>query len=150
MKRAFGKYSGLLSWNRMGLMPMCFWVWGLNIQAEQMRPFRFLKKPYADPHTPGWYMHILATAYRDIQNYEEAMKWGEKAVHQNPKNVLSRVILCSIYSLAGRMDEARVQAEEIMRINSKFSVDQLAKTDPQKNKDVKKRYIDALRKAGLK
>jgi len=48
------------------------------------------------------------------------------------------------------MDEARVQAEEIMRINSKFSVDQLAKTDPQKNKDVKKRYIDALRKAGLK
>ena len=53
-----------------------------------------------DPHTPGWYMHILATAYRDIQKYKEAMKWGEKAVQQNPENVLSRVILCSIYSLA--------------------------------------------------
>jgi tetratricopeptide (TPR) repeat protein len=103
-----------------------------------------------DPHTPGWYMHILATAYRDIQKYEEAMKWGEKAVQQNPKNVLSRVILCSIYSLAGRMDEARTQAKEIMRINPKFSVDRLARTDPTKNQFVKKRYIDALRKAGLK
>ena len=78
------------------------------------------------------------------------MKLGEKAVQQKPKNVLSRKILCSIYSLAGRMDEARAQAKEIMRLNSNFSVDQVAKTDPQKNQVVKKRYIDALRKAGLK
>jgi adenylate cyclase len=102
-----------------------------------------------DPHTPGWYMHVLAAAYRDIQKYEEGREWGEKAVQQNPENILSRTILCSIYSLAGRMDEARAQAKEIMRINPKFSVDRFAKTDPQKNKDVKKRYIDALRKAGL-
>jgi len=103
-----------------------------------------------DPHTPGWYMHMLATAYRDIQKYEEGIKWGEKAVLQNPENVLSRVILCSIYSLAGRMDEAHAQAKEIMRLNSKFSVDRFARTDPQKNQALKKRYIDALRKAGLK
>jgi len=103
-----------------------------------------------DPHTPGWYMHVLASAYRDIRKYEEAIEWGEKAVQQNPKNVLSRKILCSIYSLAGRMDEARDQAKDIMRLNPNFSVDQVARTDPQKNQAVKKRYINALRKAGLK
>jgi len=103
-----------------------------------------------DPHTPGWYMHVLASAYRDIRKYEEAIEWGDKAVQQNPKNVLSRKILCSIYSLAGRMDEARAQAKEIMRLNPNFSVDQVARTDPQKNQGVKKRYIDALRKVGLK
>jgi adenylate cyclase len=95
-------------------------------------------------------MHILATAYRDIQKYEEGIEWGEKAVQQNPQNVLSRVILCSIYSLAGQMDEARAQANEIMRLNPKFSVDRFARTDPQKNEAVKKRYIDALREAGLR
>ena len=79
----------------------------------------------------------------------KALKWGEKAVHQNPKNILSRVILCSIYSLADRMDEARAQAKEIMKINPKFSVDRFARTDPQKNQVVKKRYIDALRNAGF-
>jgi adenylate cyclase len=118
-------------------------------RAEEAIPI--LKKAIRlDPHTPGWYMHILATAYRDIQKYEEGIKWGEKAVLQNPENVLSRVILCSIYSLAGRIDEARAQAKEIMTLNSKFSLDRFARTDPQKNQALKKRYIDALRKAGLK
>jgi len=67
------------------------------------------------------------------------MKLGEKAVQQKPNNILSRKILCSIYSLAGRMDEARAHAKEIMRLNPKFSVDQVARTDPQKNQAVKKR-----------
>jgi FOG: TPR repeat len=117
-------------------------------RAEKAVPI--LKKAVRlDPHTPGWYMHVLASAYRNIEKYEEAIEWGEKAVRQNPKNVLSRKILCSIYSLAGRMEEARAQAKEIMRINPKFSMDQVARTDPQKNQVVKKRYLDALRKAGL-
>jgi adenylate cyclase len=118
-------------------------------RAEEAVPI--LKKAIRlDPHTPGWYMHILAAAYRGIQKYEEGIEWGEKAVQQNPENILSRVILCSIYSLADRMDEARAQAKEIMKINPKFSLDRLARTDPTKNQVVKKRYIDALRKAGLK
>jgi len=118
-------------------------------RAEEAIPV--LKKAIRlDPHTPGWYMHVLAGAYRDIEKHEEGIEWGEKAVQRNPKNVLSRVILCSIYGLAGRMDGARVQATEIMRLNPKFSVERFARTDPQKNQVVKKRYIDALRKAGLK
>jgi adenylate cyclase len=95
-------------------------------------------------------MHVLAGAFREIEKYEEATHWAEKAVQQNPKNVLSRVVLCSIYSLAGQMDKARVQAKEIMRLNPNISVERIARTDPQKNQVVKKRYIDALRKAGLK
>jgi protein involved in temperature-dependent protein secretion len=77
------------------------------------------------------------------------MEWGEKAVQQNPQNVLSRIILCSIYSLAGQMDKAHVQADEIMKLNPKFSVERFETTDPQKSQVFKKRYIDALRKAGL-
>jgi adenylate cyclase len=124
-------------------MPMRFWA------AEEAIPT--LKKAIRlDPHAPEWYLHVLAGAYRDIEKYEEAIVWGEKAVQQNPKNVLSRVMLCSIYSLAGRMDEARAQAKEIMRLNPNISVERIARTDPQKNQVVKKRYIDALRKAGLK
>jgi adenylate cyclase len=117
-------------------------------RAEEAIPI--LKKAIRlDPHAPGLYLQLLASAYRDIENYEQAMEWGEKAVQENPKNILSRQILCSIYSLADRMDEARTQAEEIMRLDPKFSVDRLARTDPTKNQVVKMRYIDALRKAGL-
>jgi protein involved in temperature-dependent protein secretion len=78
------------------------------------------------------------------------MEWGEKAVRKNPNNALSRVILCSIYSLAGQMEKARVQAKEIMKLNPHISLDGIARTDPQKNQAIKKRNLDALRKAGLK
>jgi len=124
---------------------------GLKYTDRAKEAVPILKKAIRlDPHTPGWYMHVLAGAYRDIEKHEEGIEWGEKAVQRNPKNVLSRVILCSIYGLAGRMDKARAQAKEIMRLNPKFSVERFARTDPQKNQVVKKRYIDALRKAGLK
>jgi adenylate cyclase len=117
-------------------------------RAEEAIPT--LKKAIRlDPHSPGWYLHVLAGAYRETEKYKEAIEWGEKAVQQNPQNVLSRIILCSIYSLAGQMDKARAQADEIMKLNPKFSVERFATTDPQKNQVLKKRYIDALREAGL-
>jgi len=118
-------------------------------RAEEAIPI--LKKAMRlDPHAPGFYLNVLAGAYRETEKYEEAIVWCEKAVQQNPKNVLFRVTLCSTYSLTGRMDEARAQAKEIMRLNPNFSVERLARTDPQKNQAAKKRYIDALRRAGLK
>jgi len=107
---------------------------GLRFADRADEAIPILKKAVRlDPHAPGWYLHVLAGAYRDIEKYEEATKWGEKAVQQDPQNVLSRVILCSIYSLAGRMDEAHDQAKEIMTINPKFSVDRLAKSYPHKH-----------------
>jgi adenylate cyclase len=117
-------------------------------RAEEAIP-NLQKAIRLDPHAPGLYLNLLASAYRDIEKYEQAMQWGEKAVQKNPQNVLSRQTLCSIYSLADRMDEARAQAAEIMRIAPKFSVERLARTDPTKNQVVKMRYIDALRRAGL-
>ena len=124
---------------------------GLRFAGRPEEAIPILKKAIRlDPHAPEWYMHVLAATYREIEKYEEAIEWGEKAVQKNPKNVLSRVVLCSIYSLSGRMDKASAQATEIMRLNPNISVEQIARTDPQKNQVVKKRYIDALRKAGLK
>jgi adenylate cyclase len=102
-----------------------------------------------DPNAPEWYMHILASAYRDIKKYDQAIEWGEKAINKNPRNVLSRQILCSIYSLAGRMDEARAQAKEILSLNPNYSVNRISKTYPTKNEGIKEQYIEALRKAGL-
>jgi tetratricopeptide (TPR) repeat protein len=102
-----------------------------------------------NPNPPSWYLHNLAAAYNFIENYQEAIIWGEKAVQLNPKSLLGHVVLCSIYSSAGRMEEARKEASEILKINPKYSVSQAEKTNPIKNQAVKKRYFDALRKAGL-
>ena len=118
-------------------------------RAEEAIPI--LKKAIRlDPYAPGWYLYNLASAYRNVEKYEEATQWAERAVQQNPDNVLSRIVLCSVYSESGRMDEARAQAKEIMRLNPNFSLERLARTNPQKNQVLKQRYTDALRRAGLK
>jgi adenylate cyclase len=103
-----------------------------------------------DPYAPAWHLHNLASAYRNVERYEEAAHWAERAVQQNPKNVASRIVLCSIYSLSGRMDKAREQAKQVISLNPAFSLERFAKTAPQKNQVLKKQYMDALRKAGLK
>jgi adenylate cyclase len=102
-----------------------------------------------NPTPPSWYLHMLATAYNFIEKYDEAIYWAEKAVQQNPKSLLGHVVLCSIYSSAGRMEDARKEASEILKISPQYSVSRAEKTNPLKNQAVKKRYFDALRKAGL-
>ena len=109
----------------------------------------FQKAIRLNPNPPSWYLHNLAVAYKFIEKNEEAIVWGEKAVQLDPKSLIGHVVLCSIYSSSGRMEEARNEASEILKINPKYSVSRAEKTNPLKNQTVKKSYFDALRKAGL-
>jgi len=63
--------------------------------------------------------------------------------------MIARWVLCSVYSLLGRMEEARVEANEVLQLKPKFSLKRLEKFVPYKNPEVKKRFIDSLRMAGL-
>jgi hypothetical protein len=52
--------------------------------------------------------------------------------------------------MMGREKEARDEAEEVLRINPKFTLDSLIKIIPYKDQSISDNYINALRKAGLK
>jgi len=101
-----------------------------------------------NPIPPNNYMFGLGKSYAMTGQYEEAIKWGKKAVLQKPNNFLANIILTEIYSLSGKYEEARAQAAEVLRIQPKFSLEKWA-TKRAKGPD-KEKVIDALRKAGLK
>jgi adenylate cyclase len=82
--------------------------------------------------------------------FEDAVSGFKKALHRAPYHPLAHIGLGATYSLMGREKEARAEAEEILRINPKFSVDYFAKTTPYKNPSEIDKIADALRKAGLK
>jgi adenylate cyclase len=103
-----------------------------------------------NPYPPNPYLFGIAKSYANTGQYEEAITWGKKAVRQKPDSFLAHIILTEIYSLAGRDEEARVQAAEVLRVNPKFSLERFAKRLKHKNQEDKERYIGALRKAGLK
>ena len=103
-----------------------------------------------DPIPPNMYLWSLGMAYAWNGQYDEAIKWCEKAVGQQPDDIFARIIMASVYSFLGRYEEARIEAAEVLRINPKFSLEEYAKKIKYKNQDDKDRVIEALRKAGLK
>ncbi len=60
-------------------------------------------------------------AYNSLGRYDEAIAAFERARARNPKGVLSTVYLALTYADAGRMEEARTTAEEVLELSPSFS-----------------------------
>jgi adenylate cyclase len=103
-----------------------------------------------DPFPPVHHLRQMGTAYSRVGRYKEAITALKKALNRAPNDVLTHISLAVAHSLAGRMDEAQAEAEEVLKINPKFSLENFAETLPHKNKADKDLVIETLRKAGLK
>ena len=73
----------------------------------------------------------------------------KKALHYRPDLFGAHLDLAVCYAALGREEEAHAEVAEVLRLNPKFSVKKLEKTSSIRDKAVKDRYFDALRKAGL-
>jgi adenylate cyclase len=104
-----------------------------------------------NPFPPVWYLWGLGSCYRDIGRYEEAIGEFRKALHLYPDSLLPHLGLATTYSLMGRDQEAHAETTEVLRIDPKFSLNRFAKNFLVfKNQNDADRYIESLRKAGLK
>ena len=110
----------------------------------------FEKAIRLNPFGPSWYFLNFGHSYRLTEQYQEAIAQYKKALRIAPNNIMAHLNLAGTYSLSGRGEEARAEAEEVLRLNPKFSLESFAKTLPFKNQAQIDRYIEALRKAGLK
>jgi adenylate cyclase len=82
--------------------------------------------------------------------FEEAVSAYKKVLQRLPDNILAHIGLAATYSMMGREQEARAEAAEILRLNPKFSVDNIARVLAYKDQARIDRFVEALRKAGLK
>ena len=73
----------------------------------------------------------------------------KKAVTLSPDDYIAHMLLATTYSLAGRQEEARIEAAEVLRLNPKYSLARTGKLMAFKNQADKELVINALRKAGL-
>ena len=74
----------------------------------------------------------------------------KKAIKRDSNSMYAHMGLVATYSLIGRKNDAHEAALAVLKIDPEFSVKNIAKTSPMKNQDELKRFIKALRKAGLK
>ena len=110
----------------------------------------FEKSIRFDPIPPYVTLNGLAHSLRVVGRYEEAVVIFKKLLQKLPDNLIGQLGLTATYSMMGRDADARAQAKEVLRIDPNFSVDSFSKRVFYKNKDDWNRYMDALRKAGLK
>lgn len=103
-----------------------------------------------NPIPPAWYFSGLGGSYFELGQYEEAIAELKKALNFAPDSQFSHMGLAATYSKLGREEEARAAAAEVLRINPTFSLEQWAKTHMYKNQTDCDRFVEALRKAGLK
>ncbi len=97
----------------------------------------------------GIYLN-LGIALRITGKFQEAVAALKKALQRAPDNILAHINLAATYSMMGREKEAHAEAQEVMRINPKFSMDLWAKRQIYKDRSEIDKLADALRKAGLK
>jgi len=96
--------------------------------------------------------NILMTAcqaYSNCGRYEEAISLGKKAIQLEPDSMFSHACLASSYALSGRLDEAKAEGAEVLRINPKFTLTAYKKRGLYKDPADMDRYIEALRMAGI-
>ena len=62
----------------------------------------------------------------------------------------AHLVLAMSYGELGQDEKARAEAAEVLRINPKFSVEVLRQASPIKDRALRERLFDGLRKAGLK
>jgi tetratricopeptide (TPR) repeat protein len=103
-----------------------------------------------NPMPEGYYYYWLGMGHWVMGQYEEAITAYKKALQNSPNNEAYHIVLTVTYSLLNREKEARAEAAEVLRIDPEFSVDRIAKRLPFEDKAYTERYVDALRKAGLK
>jgi adenylate cyclase len=92
---------------------------------------------------------LLGRVYNSLERYEEAIATLKKVITRNPNHLSAHLDLADIYIDLGRAEEARAEVAEILRVNPKFSLE-VIQSAPFKDPVTSARWVDNLRRAGLK
>jgi adenylate cyclase len=121
----------------------------LNVAGRPAEAITVLHKAMRlNPMPPALYYGWLGSSYRLINRNDKAIAILEKGLRVQPDHMVCLINLTAAYNLAGRQEDARKTAAEVLRLNPKFSVAALAKL--YKDPAVAEQLVEALRQAGLK
>ena len=102
-----------------------------------------------DPFARSQFFHMLGMAYREAGRYDEAINACQEAIRRQRNNMFAHLILAATYVMNDQPEEARIEAEEVLRIDPNYSLERLAEIRPHIDPENTERFISALRKAGL-
>jgi adenylate cyclase len=123
----------------------------LNLAGRPTEAIGMVEKAMRlDPRTAVQYVAYLGRAYRLTGRYEEAVAAFKKILAVNPNLLGPHTELIFLYTELGQEAAARAEVVEVLRISPNFSVEVWGRRLPFKDPTTTERFLDSLRKAGLK
>src|SRR5205823_6201766 len=98
-----------------------------------------------NPFHPDWYLWFLADAYSLLHQHEDVIATVGKM--RNPTQ--GRRLLAASLAHTGRIEEARRQAQEILRAQPGFSIANWRERPPIRLAEAMEELVAGLRMAGL-
>ena len=98
--------------------------------------------------SPSYYFYAAHT-YRLIGRYEDAVRMCKECLARWPNNIVAQVALAFNYAAWGRDEEARAAAQDVLRIDPKFSAQRYARAFPYRDPALATQVLELMRKAGL-
>ena len=92
----------------------------------------------------------LGIALRKAGRNEEAVEVCTKLIQIKPDYIFPHLTLAAAFAEMGKMEEARAEVREVMRIRPNYNVKLVPKSFPWKDQGELDRLADSLRKAGMK
>jgi len=123
----------------------------LTVTGRAEEGIKFIEKALRlNPIPLPTYFSYLAEAYSFLRRYEDAIQVNKELLKRFPNNLFAHLGLTAIYSLLGREEDSHHHAEEVLRLDPAFSLDEYAETVLIKDETQRERFLVNLRKAGLK
>jgi len=99
---------------------------------------------------PTYYYGHASFSYFLTGRYEDSIKVCKEALKRWPNNALAHARLAMAYMAVGREEEARKAAQDLLRIDPKFSAQRFAQTQTVKDPTVATQALELMNMAGLK
>jgi adenylate cyclase len=102
-----------------------------------------------DPFHPHFAPLIAGIAYYLLKEYSEAQRWLREATGRAPNHQYGHAFLAAAYAQLGRVEDARAEAADVLRVNPKYTIGTQKQVSILKRAEDSDHLIDGLRKAGL-
>jgi adenylate cyclase len=102
-----------------------------------------------DPFQPIPAFGLMGSANYSLKRYGEAVRLFRECASRLPNLQWPHLWLASAYAQTGQLEEARVEAAEVLRINPGFTIESYKRLILFKDPKEVEHRLDGLRKAGL-
>jgi adenylate cyclase len=101
-----------------------------------------------DPWVSVYILHLGMIEFM-AENYDEALEWAGKAIHENPELPTGYRMLASIHGILGNLPEARAAYEQFIHRAPGMTIEAFLRGVPFAYPADAEQYAEGLRKAGM-